>query len=884
MTEQPVAELAIEHRSGCLVVGTPAPRLSWKTATTTPDWRQSAHEIRVVAADGETSDAGWVDSDESVLVPWPAAPLASRERRTVQVRVRGTDGSESAWSEPASVEAGLLHADDWRGEFVGPSWDEDPEAPQPCPYVRRSFELTQPVTSGRVYVSGLGVYELELNGRRVGDHVLAPGWTTYDHHLRYDSFDVTPMLRVGENVVGGILGDGWFRGALVENLRRNRYGTRVGLLCQLELEHADGSTTVIVSDAEWRASTGPIRSSGLYEGEHYDARAELGGWSEPGYDDGDWQPVEIADHDLATLRAPVAPPIRVTERVPAADVFSSPSGKTIVDFGQNLVGVVELTVRGEAGTEITIRHAEVLEDGELCTAPLRAAEATDRYVLRGGGAETWHPRFTFHGFRYAEITGWRGELDPADVTALVLHSDMRRTGWFECSDERVNQLHRNVVWGMRGNFVGIPTDCPQRDERLGWTGDIGVFAPTATYLYDCAGVLGSWLRDLAAEQRDDGTVPWTVPDSLDWLLPAAVWGDAAVTVPSTVHERYGDRDILRAQYRSMREWVELELELAGDDLLWTGGFQFADWLDPTARSGDAFDQRVDPDLLATAAMIHSLDLLSAAAGVLGESDDHDRYTDLTRRARDAFSHEYVTPNGRLASDSQTAYALAVVYDLAGGDDQIAHAGARLAHLAVAGGLTIATGFVGTPLVCDALTATGHVDSAYGLLLQEQCPSWLYPVIQGATTIWERWDAITPEGRVNQDGINMISFNHYALGAVADWLHRVLGGLAPDAPGWRELRIAPEPGGGLTRAVSRLDTPYGLAASSWEVADGSLTLEATVPPNSTARVRLPGTLEDLQVGSGTHTWTVPYEPPGSPEAGTSWGDATREHDAQREQHA
>ena len=519
----------------------------------------------------------------------------------------------------------------------------------------------------------------------------------------------------------------------------------------------------------------------------------------------------------------------------------------------------------------------------MSSAPrrLRAAEAIDRYTLRGGSAETWRPRFTFHGFRYAEVSGWPGELTPGDLTALVLHTDMRRTGWFECSDGRVNRLHENVVWGMRGNFVGIPTDCPQRDERLGWTGDIGVFAPTAAFLYDCAGVLESWLRDLAAEQRDDGTVPWVIPDSLDWLLPAAVWGDAAVTVPSTVYERFGDRDILRVQYPSMRAWVELEVELAGDDLLWTGGFQFADWLDPTARSGDAFDQRTDPDLLATAAMIHSLDLIAAAADLLDERDDHVRYADLARRARVAFAQEYVTPNGRVASDAQTAYALSIVYDLTGNDAQRTHAGARLSQLAIAGGLTIATGFVGTPLVCDALTITDHVDTAYGLLLQDQCPSWLYPVVQGATTIWERWDALLPDGRVNPDGLSMISFNHYALGAVADWLHRVVGGLAPASPGWREIRIAPLPGGGLRHASSRLDTPYGLASSSWKLGDGTVTVDAVVPPNSTAHIRLPGASEELLVGSGTHSWTVPYEPTALPEAGMSWGDAARDHDAERD---
>ena len=599
--------------------------------------------------------------------------------------------------------------------------------------------------------------------------------------------------------------------------------------------------------------------------------AELRGWSEPGFDDSAWTPVTTVEHELESLTAPSAPPIRVTERIAPVEIRTSPSGATIIDFGQNLVGVIELTVDGPAGTEITIRHAEVLQDGELCTEPLRKAIATDRYTLRGDGPETWRPRFTFHGFRYAEITGWPGAVTADALTALVIHTDMKRTGWFECSDPRINQLHANVVWGMRGNFVGIPTDCPQRDERLGWTGDIAVFAPTATFLYDCAGLLESWLRDLAAEQRDDGTVPWVIPDSLDWLLPAAVWGDAAVTVPATFYERFGDVAVLARQYDSMRAWVELELELAGADRLWTGGFQFADWLDPTGADGDAFDQRTDPDLLATAAMIHSLDLLAGAARLLDLGDDERRYSDLAREARAEFAHEYVTPNGRLASEAQTAYSLAIAYALFDTPEQRVHAGDRLRALVLKSQLKIATGFVGTPLICDALTDTGHLDAAYGLLTQEDCPSWLYPVLRGATTIWERWDAILPDGRVNEAGIGMISFNHYAFGAVADWMHRVVGGLSPAAPGWHELRIAPRPGGGLTSAMSRLDTPYGLASSSWVLDEGTVTVRAIVPPNTTAHVVLPGSSDEFDVGAGSHSWTVPFEPPAPLDPTPNWGD-------------
>jgi alpha-L-rhamnosidase len=391
-------------------------------------------------------------------------------------------------------------------------------------------------------------------------------------------------------------------------------------------------------------------------------------------------------------------------------------------------------------------------------------------------------------------------------------------------------------------------------------------------------MLESWLHDLAAEQHDDGAVPWVVPDSLDFpLLPAAVWGDAAVTVPSALFQHFGDSGLLADQYESMRAWVELELSRAGDDLLWTDDFQFADWLDPTGRDGNPLDQRTDPDLLATAAMIHSLDLLAAAAVILDHEDDAMRYGALAADARAAFANEYVSPNGRLSSDAPTAYALGIAYDLLGNEARRTRAGDRLRHLASKSGYRIATGFAGTPLICDALTATGHVDAAYALLMQEECPSWLYPVLRGATTIWERWDAITPEGRVNEDGISMLSFNHYAFGAVADWLHRVVGGLSPAAPGWRALRIAPQPGGGLQWATSRLETPYGLASSSWELTDATVTVRGTVPPNTTAFVRLPGHTEEFEVGSGPHEWTVDFEPPSPVQAPPSLREVIAEYE-------
>ncbi|CAM5645726.1 alpha-L-rhamnosidase [Streptomyces pilosus] len=854
-TQAAVADLRFEHVGELLGVGAARPRLSWTTRTRSHDWRQTAYEVELAAGDGNAALAtARIDSDESVLVPWPFEPLTSRRRATVRVRVTDALGQVSAWSDPATVEAGLFGADDWSAVFITPDWDEDPQADQPSPVLRREFRLRGSVRSARLYATALGVYETEINGRRVGDHVLAPGWTAYDKRLRYQTFDVTALLQPGANAIGAVLGDGWFRGRIgFDGKTRAFYGDRLAFLAQLEVVYEDGTTDRVTTDTSWRATTGPVVSSSIYDGEAYDARLERSGWSRPGHDDSEWQGVRLLERDLSTLVAPDGPPVRRIEELAPVEVSTSPSGRTILDFGQNLVGRLRLAVSGEPGQRITLRHAEILEEGELCTRPLRTAAATDTFTLRGEGVETFEPRFTFHGFRYAEITGHPVTFDPADVRAVVLHSDLERTGHFECSDDLVNRLHENVVQGMRGNFLDLPTDCPQRDERLGWTGDIQVFSPTASYLYDSAGFLTSWLADLAAEQGDNGVVPFVVPKVVPGADSAtAAWGDAAVIVPWVLYERYRDTGILAAQYDSMRAWVEHVASLAGPTLLWDTGFQFGDWLDPTAPAGRPDGAATPGELVATAYFARSTELLARSAEILGRAEDAERYRRLAADVRAAFQNEYVTGAGRMMSDAPTAYALAICFDLLPSDEQRARAGSRLAALVRGNGHKIATGFVGTPLVCDALTLTGHTDTAYRLLLQQECPSWLYPVTMGATTIWERWDSLLPDGTVNPSG--MTSFNHYALGAVADWLHRTVAGLAPAAPGYRRLRIAPRPGGDLTRAAARLRTPYGAAEVSWSFDGEELRVDAQVPPNTTAEVSLPG-LDDLVVGSGQHTWTV-----------------------------
>ena len=495
----------------------------------------------------------------------------------------------------------------------------------------------------------------------------------------------------------------------------------------------------------------------------------------------------------------------------------------------------------------------MLENGELGTRPLRLAAATDSYTLRGDGEEIWEPRFTFHGFRYAELDGWPGEFDPAAVIAVVMHSDMKRTGWFETSHPLLNRLHENVVWGMRGNFLSIPTDCPQRDERLGWTGDIQVFAPTASYLYDCDAFLSSWLEDLAADQRAaDGIVPFVIPYVLPWTAtPAAAWGDAATVVPHALHERFGDLAVVRAQFASMKAWADTIARLAGPGHLWEGRFQFGDWLDPDAPADFPAQAKADPGLVATAYLYRSTSLVAEAARRLGESAAEDEYRARAALIRDAFRSAYVTHAGRLLSDAPTAYALALQFDLA--PEPLRQAmGERLAGLVRASGYRMSTGFVGTPLILDALVGTGHLATAGRLLRQTQNPSWLYAVTMGATTIWERWDSMLENGAINPG--SMTSFNHYAFGAVADWMHRSLGGIAPAEPGYRRLTIAPRPVDGVEWVTTSHLTPYGRAEVHWTARDGSFALDVTVPPNTSAEVQLPDGVRH-QVGSGTHRFTA-----------------------------
>ncbi|GAA1671666.1 glycoside hydrolase family 78 protein [Glycomyces endophyticus] len=852
-----VHDLHTEYRTSSPFTAAARPRLSWKTATAAPGWIQAAAEIEwrraQSEAPGEAVATARVEGRGSVLVDWPFESLLPRERGTLRARTHGEDGSTSDWSAPLEIRAGFLADGEWHAKFV--TVPEPADVGQPM-LLRREFTVRPGLRTATLYATARGAYQVEIGGAPVDADRLKPGWTAYRDRIVYETTDVTDLLREGPAAIGAALAGGWYTERFgFHGQAKPFYGKYPSFAAQLLLEYEDGDDELIATgDGPWRATAdGPITASGIYAGESHDARRALPGWSSPGFDDARWLD---ARPDPAKALVPVprtAPPVRATEELPVQEVLTTPSGRTVVDFGQNLVGHLRIRVRGREGDTVVLRHAEVLEHGELGTRPLRHAKATDTYTLAGNGTETWEPDFTFHGFRYAEIQGWPGEFDPADVTAVVVHSDLARTGHFSSSNELLDRLHENVVWGMRGNFVSIPTDCPQRDERLGWTGDIQVFAPAASFLFDCDGFLASWLEDLAIEQTEDGSVPFIVPDVLDSAgTPAAAWGDAATVVPTVLFDRFGDRAVLERQYPSMRAWTDHVAAIAGERRLWEGRFQFGDWLDPDAPPEHPARAKADADIVASAYLFRSASLTARAAGLLGRDGDARDYGTLADEVRDAWLREYTTAAGRTVSDAPTAYALAIEFGLVTDAETRQRMGDRLAWLVRRAGYRIGTGFVGTPIIQDALVHTDHAETARRLLLQTDNPSWLYPVTMGATTIWERWDSMLEDGTINPG--EMTSFNHYAFGAIADWLHRTVAGLAPLEPGYRRIAVAPVPLAGLDRASAHLETPYGPAEVGWEAEGGRVLVHAAVPPNTTALVTLPGR-EPVEVGSGEHEWAI-----------------------------
>jgi alpha-L-rhamnosidase len=839
--------LTCEHKRNPIGIDNSKPRFSWKAEATGRNILQSAYSLRISYDEKFTPgkmiwQTGKIQSGESVLVDYSGPSLKSGQRYFWQVKIWDNKGRESKWSETAYFETGLLSVNEWKAKWVELAGDTIRYSPSP--HFRKKFSIDKPVLNARAYVTAHGYYELHLNGQKVGDQALTPGWTSYGKRLQYQVYDVTSQVIKGNNAIGAVLGEGWYRGTLAWGDNWAIYGKRLGLLLQLKITYQDGTESLIITDGSWKANNdGAIRMNDIYDGETYDARKKLTGWDLSGYDDSKWTDVRIGEYRSDNLIASEGVPVKKIEEIKPVKIFRTPKGRLIVDMGQNMVGWIRLKVRGERGTVVTLRHAEVMDKyGDFYTENLRSAKCQLIYTLSGTGEEIYEPKFTFMGFRFVEVTGFPGELNKDNITGVVIHSDMAPTGSFECSNPLVNQLQHNIQWGMKGNFVDVPTDCPQRDERLGWTGDAQAFCRTASFNMDVAAFFAKWLKDVTADQKSGGEVPDVIPDVLNkqgspTAQPSAGWGDVAVIAPWTMYVVYGDKHFLETQYPGMKAWVEYIRKKAGNAFIWKGGSKYGDWLfyHPPVNNHPEPDGYTEPDFIATAFYAYSTHLLSLVAKDLGKTEDEKYYSDLYNRIKDVFLHEYVTPAGRVGTDSQTSYVLALMFDLLPVQMQknaamflVTDIKSRRNHLS--------TGFLGTSYLCHVLSKFGYTDVAYDLLLQETYPSWLYPVKMGATTIWERWDGQKTDSTFQDPGMN--SFNHYAYGSIGDWMYRVSAGIETTGPGYRHILIQPHPSKRLDFTKATFESSYGTIASGWERKDNKLTVRIKIPVNTTATIILP----------------------------------------------
>ena len=839
-------DLKTEYRVNPIGLDEPQPAFSWKLKSDKTGIRQNSCRITVFEGEDCTWDSGWLKTEKSLYHVY--AGRALKPRAAYRVTVEVTDNTGDTASAEGSFEMGLMDYRSMKADWITHAFADELE---PCAVFEKCFALSRPITRARAYVTALGVYAMALNGKRVGEDRFAPGWTSYQERLQVQTYDLTPYLEK-DNTLSVTVGNGWYKGILGFYNQGCHYGPRTALLGQIELEYTDGTAETIVTDESWLSTTGPRRCSEIYHGEVID-------YSLP---EQEKLPAKKYDYTKDILVGQENEPVRITQRVPVKEVLLTPNGDTVLDFGQNLTGVVEARLCCPKGTAVKLRHAEALDEkGNLFTTNLRTAKATDTYICSGEG-DLFLPEFTYHGFRYAAVEGL-DEIDPAAFTACVLHTDFARPGSFSCSDEKITRLWQNVDWTMRSNYLDVPMDCPQRDERLGYTGDAEIFLPTALFHGELALFYRKWLRDLRVEQSDEFGIPLSVPDILRTRTCVSIWHEAATIVPWLIWETYGDKRVLEEQYESMARSVEYTRRLAGESGLLQNesSAQFGDWLaldypkGPFRKipegilfpSNEEKGGGTELHLIGNAYYLYSIDIMARTAAVLGKAEEEAKWQALYEDVLQKFRAEYVTANGRLLSDTQTAAALALRFGLV----EQRHRERVLDFLKlnlIKNKKHLRTGFVGTEYLTHVLSQNGLHQLMGDILFKEDCPSWLYEVNLGATTVWELWDGVNEDGSFNLFEMN--SLNQYGFATVGDWLVKELAGLSALEPGYKKSRIAPRPVKGIPEVKASYETPYGLLSVDFECRDGRITAHVRIPENTTAEVSLPGRACE-ELGSGEY---------------------------------
>jgi len=822
------------------------PRLSWEVQSKEPGIAQTAYEILVASNQdlldrdsGDLWSTGKVLSDETIQILFGGSPLKSHAQYHWKVRFWDNKSRISAWSEAGHWSAGLLDSLEWQAQWIGYDaalddttygivpWANNmtlskPYRPLPCSYLRKEFTPSKPLKRAVIYTATLGLSELHLNGERIDPGYLNAGWTEYKKRVYYRTYDVTKQVQSGTNTLGYVLADGWFTGT-VANRAQQFYGKSPRTKSQLHLFYEDGSTEIVSTDSTWKASFGPLVASDMQAGETYNAQLEMPGWATPQFTASEWSKVDVGTNVQPLLQAHPGLPVQIVKELGPYSIQPFGKGTYLVDMGQNFAGWIELKVQGQQGDTVTMKFAEILNpDASLHTRNLRSARATDTYVLKGDQEERWQPQFTYHGFRYVLIEGYPGKLTKKDLVGKVAHTEMARTGFFQCSDSTINRFYENALWSQRSNFWEVPTDCPQRDERMGWSGDAQLFAPMASYNMDVAGFYSKWMQDMADGQLENGQFPSTAP--LVYSRIAMGWADAGIIIPWEMYRKYHDKRILEAHYPAMQKWVHY-LDTTSSDFISNEG-SFGDWQ-------NLRKVKVDQQLFATAYWAQSTHLLANIAAILNKTEAAQKYQQLASNVRAAFTDKFVELNGHMTDSSQTAYLLALEFDLV--PDSMRALVFEQLLLQMERDSRLTTGIHGTAYLLKTLANNGRPDKAMQLLTNRQYPSWGYQIELGATTIWERWNSVRQKN-IHKDSTN--SLNHFAFGAPAQWLYSGIGGINSDSAAFKRIRIQPTPADSLTFANTTYRSIRGTIASFWKIEDGFFFLTVEIPANTEATVVLP----------------------------------------------